>query len=167
MCGFNRRTNRSGNGCLWWLLMPTCKGSEVQGVYSQKHPVHGQGRQHELQRGMHPSPLLSSLHRELPDHRGGRSEGHEHGRDYRCRQLVFVRHVRAPVLGERCGHLIEIEQRGMVYTALNWFGVVARSSFRQKPCKCKTSLRSSSGKRIGRHGIYASALPCCCFVGLS
>lgn len=43
--------------------VPTCKGSEVQRVHSQKHPVHGEGRKHELQRGVNSSPLPPPLHR--------------------------------------------------------------------------------------------------------
>lgn len=87
--------------------MPTCKGSEVQRVHSQKHPVHGEGRKHELQGGVNSSPLPPPLHRELRYDSRRRSEGHEHGGDHRCRQLVFVRDVRAPILREDCRHLGE------------------------------------------------------------
>jgi len=84
---------------------PTCEGSKVKGVHSQKDPVHREGRQHELQGRVHPAALPPALHEQVRDKRRCCREGHKHDGYDLGSQLVFVRDVRAPWLGERCRHL--------------------------------------------------------------
>lgn len=78
-------------------------------MHREKDPMHAEGHQHRLQRGMHSSPFVSPLQGQVANQPGRCREHHKHDRDDLRRQLVLVRHVRTPILKERRCHLIRSE----------------------------------------------------------